>query len=46
LKYFKLYVTVSPDDSKPIEDPFQDMLDQALEAKKEKKEKKDMEKKK
>jgi len=41
LKYFKLYVTVSPDDPKPIEDSFQDMIDQAFEAKK-----KDMEKKK
>jgi len=42
LKYFKLYVTVSSDNPKPIEDPFQNMIDQAFEAKK----KKDMEKKK
>lgn len=40
LKYFKLYVTVSPDNPTPTEeDPIQDALEQAIELKKKDKEK-------
>lgn len=34
LKYFKVYVMVSPKDSQLIEDPFQEMIDEHMKIKK------------